>query len=296
MRILVTGNSMSYLSGQPLYCYELCRELRKLGHEITMMSAWDGPLTGRDGYLLKEGLLEVGVKILDWNAKLNEEYDFVIASEIRSEEAIKQLPRTPVINVVHSEYDCETPLADRPQIFAYVCIRESIVSHIISNHGIPASKCSIIGNGIDLERFKPREKKENRNFYKVVVPGTLDPLREKFLNRLIDSASEERRIFFFGINCGVQLHRNPWVIFLPDKFNIEFDIADADEVAGILLGRTTLEAWACNVSASIWNPETLEYEIKKRPDNFEELYDIKIVTNKLLEIYRKYVSNSHSTP
>jgi hypothetical protein len=262
MKILVTGRSMTYLSGQPLFCYELCRELKRSGHDVTMLSRWVGkppePM-GEDGHILKDNLIRDGIKQLEWGTKLVDDYDLCLASEIMSKDAVKMIPNTPVINMVHSEYDVEEPLPDSPQIVAYVCIRWSIMQHITKEHAIPRHKCVIIYNGVDRQRFKPMPKPK-RDYYKVVVPCTLDTMREPFLNKLIDEANPKKHIHLYGIDCG------------------------ADEVAGILLGRVNLEAWSCGVNSSIYDPDTLEGRLFPPPRDFDENYNIRNTTAKILAI------------
>lgn len=276
---------MAYLSGQPLYCFELCRELKRQGHQVSMLSEWNvgcvGGQQGQDGHFLKDICLQEGIRILNMNDRLSDEYDLCLASEEISKPFIVQIPQTPVINIIHSEYDYETPLPDTNQIIAYVCIRYSIMEHIIKEHQIPANKCHIVYNGVDRKRFC-KGNKPKRDWKKVVVPCTLDPMREAFLNDVIDSASEKRRVFLFGLNCGANLHQNEWTTVNPDKFHIEEDIKDADEVAGILLGRVNLEAWSCGVPSRVYNPTTLENKLYDPPIDFDENHNIKNVVKKIL--------------
>jgi len=288
MKILVTGNSMSYLSGQPLYCYELCRELKKQGHDVAMLSNWQYPQDA-EGYLLKENLLKAGVKIYSFSDNYIDNYDLIIASELVSLPVTQAMPNIPVLNVVHSEYDCETPLPNTDQVIKYICIRESIVEHIVQEHNIPPQKCQVIFNGVDRERFKPR-KKPKRDYYKIVVPCTLDKLREKFLNHLIDHASPDKRVFIFGTQFDAQLHQSPYVYIHPAKFHIEEEIATADEVTGILFGRVNIEAWSCNVKTSSYHPDTLEYKVLPKPKNFDQLFNIKNVAK---EMINAFLSSKH---
>lgn len=274
---------MSYLSGAPLFCHSLCIELVKQGHDVTMMSDWFGPLTGHDGYRLAEDMKEKGVKLLPFEAKPDNDFDLIIASEKKPTELVmSKLPKVPIIAVVHSEYECETPIEDSPMIDRYVCIRPSILEHIVTEHSIPREKCIIVYNGVDRERFKSIEKTK-RDFYKIVVPCTLDTLREPFLNKLIDGANEKRRIFFYGFDCGAKLHSSPYIEIHPDTFDIESEIADADEVAGILLGRVNLEAWSCGVRSSIYDPVTLESTLIEPPEDFDQKHNIKDVVKDILK-------------
>lgn len=287
MNIIVSGLSMSYLSGQPLYCFELCRELRRQGHGVTMVSEFDGELKGASGYRLKEELIKDGVNLIDIKTvKYNGiagNYDLILASENCSKVVLEALPKVPAINIVHSEYDCETPLENSNQIIAYVCIRHSILWHIVKEHNIPQDKCVVIYNGIDRKRFRP-VKKAKRDYQKIVVPCTLDTLREPFLNKVIDSANEKRKVYLFGMDCGAKLHQNEFTFISPDKFDIEADIADADEVAGILLGRVNLEAWSCGVKSTVYDPVTLESQTFEPPIDFDSKHNITNVVKQILKL------------
>jgi hypothetical protein len=282
---------MSYCSGQPLYTYTLAGELRKLEHEVTIISDFKGGLTGTDGYKLKENLEKVGVICLQHRTQLKDEYNLIIASENVSEQVLNQLPNTPVINIIHSEYEYETPIPNREQIIAYICVRYVVLEHIIKEHDIPIEKCIVIRNGVDRDRFKPKAKTP-RDYYKIVVPCTLDTLREKFLNHLIDSANDKRRIFIYGFDCSAKRDNKPMVDYKsefvainPDKFDIQDELADADEVAGILLGRVNLEAWSCGVPSSVYHPVTLDHYLYEPPIDFNETYNIKNVTSKILSLF-----------
>ena len=184
---------------------------------------------------------------------------------------------TPVFNIVHSEYPCESPIPNRKEIIKYICIRPSIAAHIITQHGIPADKVKVIYNGVDRKRFNPEElgakfrRPELKEFkYKIVAPCTLDKLREKFLNHLIDSATKDRHVVLVGLDCGANLNKSPYVEIKPDTFDIQNEMADADEVAGILLGRVNIEAWSMGIKSTIYDPVTLENITIEPPKDFDE--------------------------
>lgn len=299
MKILVTGLSMAYLSGQPLYCYELCRELNRLGHDVTMMADTvtpTGELSGRDGHKLVKNLREEGIKCIDWNADKCSGYDLILASEPKSEIIFMSSSNTPVFNIVHSEYACESPIPNRKEIIKYICIRPSIAVHIITQHGIPADKVKVIYNGVDRKRFNPEElgakfrRPELKEFkYKIVAPCTLDKLREKFLNHLIDSATKDRHVVLVGMDCGANLNKSPYVEIKPDTFDIQNEMADADEVAGILLGRVNIEAWSMGIKSTIYDPVTLENITIEPPKDFDEKHNIINVVNKIIKLYEECI-------
>jgi hypothetical protein len=220
MKILVTGLSMAYLSGQPMYDYELCRELKKQGHEVTMMSEWEIPLGQRpdnEGHKLRENLLAEGIICINWDGQKASGYDLILASEPQSEILLQTSGNTPIFNIVHSEYECESPMRDQSKVLMYICIRPSIAAHIITQHGIDPKKVKVIYNGVDRVRFSRLKRKPRDLFWnKVVVPCTLDKLREKFLNHLIDNAIAENRIYIYGMDCGADLHESEFVKIYKD--------------------------------------------------------------------------------
>lgn len=285
MNILVSSLAMSYLSGQPLYSYEVCMELVRRGHTVSMCSEWIDNVHGVEGFKLRENLEKAGVKIIGIKTLegLEANYDLVIASEKVSEKLLPRLPDSPFINIIHSEYEYEEPMYNCPQIIAYVCIRYNILWHIVNEHGIPKDKCIVIYNGVDRERFKPI-KKTKRDYEIVVVPCTLDTLREAFLNKIISTGSEKRQIKIFGFDCGAKLDESAYVTVSPDKFDIQEEVANADEVAGILLGRVNLEGWSCGVKSTVYDPVTLEAKTFDPPIDFDKKYNIKNVVGEILSL------------
>ena len=280
---------MAYLSGQPLYCYELCRELKRQGHDVTMMSELHIPPGQRpdnDGHKLLENLTKEGIESVEWHGSRAAGYDLILASEPQSRVIFESSGQTPVFNIVHSEYACEDPLPDRPEIKAYICIRPSIAAHIMTQHAIPADKIKVIYNGVDRNRFtKTLRDKTPRYFYRVVIPCTLDSLREKFLNHMIDQASHNYRIDIYGMDCGAKLKQNPYVCIHKDRFDIEKAMATADEIAGILLGRVNLEAWSMGIPSSIYDPVTLERIYLEKPKDFNKKHNIINVVKQILQLY-----------
>jgi len=271
MKILLTGRTMTYLSGQPLYVYELARELAR-NHEVSVLSLWVHNE-------LFQNLVRDGVKCITEPEK---EYDLIIASESKPD--VKGF----AINVVHSEYECETPI---PNCDLYVCIRPSIQKHIIQEHKIPKEKTVVIYNGVDRKRFSEnfdKTLKKSRKFKLTVVPCTLDSLREKFLNHLISTATKDNMFMFVGENLGIRLAKSPYVIYAKSTFNIEKYIQQADEVAGILLGRVNLEARSCGIPSVIYDPKTLKKtEYFPEEELFDKRHNIINVAKQILKAYGK---------
>jgi hypothetical protein len=271
MKILITGRTMTYLSGQPLYVYELARELSKT-NDVSVLSDW----TNNE---LHSNLVSAGVKCI---TEPENEYDLIIASEFKPD--VKGF----TINIVHSEYDCETPI---PNCDMYVCIRPSIQKHIIEQHNIPKEKTKVIYNGVDRDRFTDKydkTHKQSKNFKLTVVPCTIDKLREKFLNHLISIAGKDNMYMMVGDDFGANLKPSPFVIRAKSTFNIEKYIQQADEVAGILLGRVNLEARSCGIPSLIYDPETLKVtKYFPKEELFDKRHNIKNVAKQIIKLYEK---------
>ena len=269
-KILISCETMEYLSGSPLYNYTLAKELAK-ENEVHFQSVWT------DNFL-KTDLEAIGVKCV---FSTTEEYDLAFMSQRR----FNKPNAKKVINIVHSEYDCETPIEGCDH---YVAIRPSIKEHLIKEHAIKDEDITVIYNGVDLERFKPREK-TTRDYIKVVIPATIDPLRQKMFDYYTSRASKDFRVFIFGKQFGGVIPEKEYIYVSDEVEDIENYIADADLVAGILLGRINLEARACDVPSVIHNPDNPEEMERYFPDRqeFEERHDIKKVAKQLLDIYAK---------
>lgn len=269
MKIVILCETMTYLSGSPLYNYTLAKELAK-DNEVIVISSWSNNS-------LRNDLVTSGVTCTD---SIIGEYDLALISQ----RSFSITNAKKVINIVHSEYDCETPIIEG--IDEWIAIRPSIKEHLIKEHGISEDKITVIYNGIDLERFKPVEKSK-RDYIKVVIPATLDNLREKFLNYYTTKATKDYQVYLFGKNFGANISLNEFVHVSDEIDNIQDEIADSDLVAGILLGRVNLEARACNVKSYIHNPENPEEFEEYYPNRkeFEEKHDIKNVVKQIMKIY-----------
>lgn len=289
MKILVGCLTMAYLSGSPLYHYELARALKKLGNEVDVISEWENPITqiaDPDGHILKDNLVKEGIGILNPSDSYQKKYDLMIMSEPSSKMYIER-QNCPVINVIHSEYDCESPIIHK-NIRAYVCIRPSIAMHLYKEHNIPFEMLKVIYNGIDRERFCPKDH-DVRDYKLIVVPCTLDKLREKFINHIISLAGDKVRVKLIGMDCGAVLDKSPFVEIQQDTFEIEKEIQNSDIVAGILLGRVNLEARSCNIPSWVIDPESLKCQVYYPNElTFDSRHNVKNVANQFIKLYEKF--------
>lgn len=280
MKIVLICETMSFLSGSPVYFYTTALEMVKQGHEVWLLTNWEHKIyNDKNRFKLKEDLQKAGVKCI---SDLSGTYDLIFVSQPRCEMYLENLKARKIINIVHSEYECETPIFQ--YIDEYVAIRPSIKEHIKNKYNINKDRIHIIYNGIDRERFSP-SKKETGN--KIVIPCTADMLRMKFLNYYIDRANKEHPVELYGLNAGAILHKNEYFTHYPPVFDIENKIKDAYYVAGVLLGRINLEARSMGIPSYIHNPKNPEdnYLYFPTEEEFDKTHNIKNVVKQLTKLY-----------
>jgi len=280
IKILIICQTMTYLSGSPLYNYTLAMELKKQGHDVSVYSLWkDNDIRNN---LAKE-------KILAWHEYPKGEFDLVIISQVNNKDVLDMIKAKKVINVIHSEYDCETPIIS-DKIDHYITIRPLIKKHLVEEHKIPYNKVSVIYNGIDFERFSPDKRKiHDGDYTKVVLPCTMDMLRIKFLEYYTRQANKKFRVYIYGTEYDNYFYRNEWVFVKNEKFDIENYIADADYVAGILLGRINIEARSMGIISYIHDPADPNIQETYYPNDkeFKERHDIVNVVEKIIKLANK---------
>lgn len=289
MNILITCNTLTYCSGSPLYNYTLAIELAK-EHTVTIISRfsyWVEQDCGKE--IMRKTLETAGVRCLDFfltPTVKHDHYDLSIVSQNDFIQQVFDLKPTKILQVIHSEYDCEKPTIDN-RIYKYIAIRPSIKDHLMAEYEIPSKDIAVIFNGVDRERFAPRTTQVDYKSRKIVVPCTIDPLREKFLNYIISEASlnPSDKIEIYGKDCGAKLDPlPPNVTIHPPMFNIEDAMRDAFMVSGILLGRVNLEARSMGIVNTIHDPEDPEshYYFYPNEEEFDKKHNIKSVTKEIL--------------
>lgn len=265
---------MNHLSGSPIYSYELSRALKKLGHNVTVVSTWDRPFD--EGERLKENLEKEGITCNDWFTE--SPCDLIIASQGESEKLLNHY-KVPALNIIHSELPYEEPMKNE-YIKGYIAIRESIQTHWQKQY---PGDWHVVGNPIDTERFNPKIRRpKDRSYYLTIIPCTIDTLRQKMLENFCSQAHQYNRFMVVGINRGIQLPQNEYFAIMPPTFDIEQYYAIADRVAGVMLGRVNLEAAACGIPSLIVEPRTLKET--DFPAKLPKEYDSLWVAKKLLNI------------
>jgi hypothetical protein len=86
--------------------------------------------------------------------------------------------------------------------------------------------------------------------------------------------------------------KTPNVKYIDTRWDTENVVKHMDFTAGILLGRTTLEGWCCDVPGYVYlidvngNPIGIE---TTPPDNIKEMCNSRYVANQHIELYKKII-------
>jgi hypothetical protein len=269
MRILMLCGDFFYLSGSPLYVYTLAKELVAIGHHVTVCSNIGGVITAK--------AREAGIEVVSEIA-IGDTFDVIHLHQarcVRFLEHATQLARCPAVFTCHSEFPSQKPLVDS-RVRRYIAIRPGIAEA----WGIQAD---IVYNPVDFSRFHPMPKPEEDL---TLFVGTVDKLRRQAALQLLRSGKKCR---FVGRKFDTYVDGLPnWC---DETWNIEEHLMEASETAGILLGRTTIEGWACGRPGLIYDIDRVGNVVsvaKHDPPKDMSRFDSKIVARQIEEIYLRY--------
>lgn len=246
MKILLTSPEQHTLTGQPMYVKNLAKGLRELGHDVTCSEEPSG------------------------------DYDLAIINDYFPQ-ALGKFTAKKTYNICHSKSPCDAPIIDE-RITGYLAPREEISNRWQEIYDI---KFDILEIPIDFKRFSGKRKTDK---YTILMPGTFDYLREPMIINLINRAKENKdiQVIFRGNTDLGECNIIENVIFKPQTETIEEDMKDADEVAGIFIGTTTLEAWAMGLKTSVYD-EQGNWKYVDKPKDFDK-YNYLNVAKKFIEL------------
>lgn len=211
MKVLVTNNTLRDLGGSETAAYALIDELNKR-KDIQVFGF--SPNIGYIGDLLKNK----GIVISN-NISIVDKYDLILASHLSTIEYVRNLSGFK-IQTCHGVFmPIEQPARGMNK---YVAISEEVMNHL-SSLGYDST---IIHNGVDCERFMPKNK-INENVRTILSLAQSDEL-----NRIIKKVCDKMGIKLFTLNK-----------FINPIFNVEDHINQSDLV--ISLGRGAFESMAC---------------------------------------------------
>jgi hypothetical protein len=285
MKILLSCINANGLGGSEMYHYELARELDLLGHDVTLF-------TLRQIDWMDQVRLQLQhVRQLDTtNLDVTEKYDIIVASQPQVNVfMLEHFKDTPIISIIHSEIRSEDPVLDS-RISHYIAIRQPIADMLINEYKIPADKVSLIYNPIDISRFNSDEAVKLERYSGIFVGEVLDPIRFKAVQHLVTQCIENDWDLYLMSESRYDFN-HPNIKYIDKRWDTENVVTTMNFTAGILLGRTTLEGWCCDVPGYMYiidiHGNILNIE-STTPDNIKTLCDSKNVAQQHLGLYKNY--------
>jgi len=317
LKVLIGCLSFNNYTGSELYVFELAKGLIKEGCDVSICSNIGNPLDsvakklGVKTYTLQE---PPGFKLGDgkWKLKTNQgEVDSQLNTLYKindinfdvihlnhkpvTEHLLRLYPGTPVVCSIHSEViSLEEPVIST-QIKKYIAIRPEIKEYIVDRFEINPNDVDVIYNPIDSDKFKPTINNQKRDKKRILFCGTIDYLRKNTIQDLINTTkNDNQELWIVGKKNDTYLDDmilgQDHVKYFPPSAKIEEYIHQSDTVAGILLGRTTIEGWMCGKSAIIYNVDNTGNIISKKLHDIPSDIDKFKTENVLNQIIKEYKS------
>lgn len=286
MKILLGCINANGLGGSEMYHYELARELNMAGHDVTLFT-----LRQMD-HMNKTRLKLQHIRQLDLtNLDIDEKYDIIVASQPEVNLfMLEHFRDIPIISIIHSEIRSEDPILDS-RISHYIAIRKPIADMLINEYHIPASKVSLIYNPIDKTRFNSNKASKLERYSGIFVGEVLDPIRFHAVQHLVQRCIENDWDLYLMSESRYDFnHTN--IKYLDKRWDTENVVQSMHFTAGILLGRTTLEGWCCDVPGYMYiidingNIKSIE---TTPPEHIKDLCDSKYVTSQHIQLYQQFI-------
>ena len=286
MKILLGCLNANGLGGSELYHYELARELHLLGHDVTLFTLRQIDPTDQVRLKLQH------IRQLDTtNIDIIEKYDIIIASQPQVNLfMLGHIKDTPIISIIHSEVRSEDPILD-PRISHYIAIRQPIADMLINEYKIPTDKVSLIYNPIDQNRFNSDNSIKLEKYSGIFVGEVLDNIRFNPIQHLVRQCIENDWDLYLMSESRFEFN-HPNIKYVDKQWNTEELVKQMHFTAGILLGRTTLEGWSCDIPGYMYiidiNGDILNIETNI-PTNIKELCNSKNVAEHHIQLYNKII-------
>jgi hypothetical protein len=267
LNICICCLSFAGLTGSEMSTFELAREHRKNGHQVTIIANQVGqPLIGKAEKL--------GIKVTDLahapnyipqhNRSLvfhrNEaDFDILHLQHLPvAKNVVNMYPNTPAVMHVRSEVipNLEEPLI-HPMIKKYISIRPPITD-FIQTFGVKREQIVEIPNPFDYTRFNTNYKVTPKAKKAVLFVGTCDYLRKAMLFDQARKTSEiDWELWIVGEDSMGYIKdlkmMGSHVIYHGVRQDVEVFTKKCDQTTGIMLGRTTIEGFMCGKEGWIYN-------------------------------------------
>jgi hypothetical protein len=286
MKILLGCLNANGLGGSELYHYELARELYSAGNDVTLFTLRQ--IDWMDQVRLK---LQHVRQLDTTNLDITEKYDIIVASQPQVNLfMLEHFKDTPIVSIIHSEIRSEDPVLD-PRIAHYIAIRKPIADMLINEYKIPKNKVSLIYNPIDQTRFNGNEVNKLERYSGIFVGEVLDPIRFNSVQHLVNQCIENDWDLYLMSDSRYNFN-HPNIKYVDKRWDTENLVQTMHFTAGILLGRTTLEGWCCDVPGYMYiidingDIQSIETAV---PDYIKKLCDSQYVAKQHTQLYKQFI-------
>jgi hypothetical protein len=286
MKILLACINANGCGGSEMYHYELARELDQSGHDVTLFTLRQIDWTDQVRLKLKH------IRQLDTtNLDTTENFDIIVASQPEVNLfVLEHFKETPIVSIIHSEIRSEDPILN-PRILHYIAIRKPILDMLINEYKIPANKVSLIYNPIDQNRFNSAETKKLERHSGIFVGEVLDPIRFNAVQHIVQQCVKNDWDLYLMSESRFNFN-HPNIKYVDKRWDTENFVQMMNFTAGILLGRTTLEGWCCDVLGYMYIIDihgAIHSIETDAPINIKQLCNSTYVAAKHVELYKSII-------
>ena len=288
MKIFLGCLNANGLGGSEMYHYELARELYNENHDVTLFTLRD--INHRDE--VRKKLTSLGIRQIDLNTiDLSEKFDIIVASQPEVNlYVLNNFKDIPIVSIIHSEIRSENPIVDS-RISHYIGIRPSIVDMLVNEYKIDYNKVSLIYNPIDRSRFNSIGAFKFTRITGIFIGEVLDPIRFQAISHLVSKCIENDWDLYIMSESRFDFN-HPNIKYLDRRWSTETAVKNMNFTAGILLGRTTLEGWCCDVPGYMYlidvRGNILDIQTEP-PENITQLCDSKYVAGEHIKLYNSII-------
>lgn len=150
LRILITNNTLAKPAGTELSVLDYATSLHRRGHQVAVYSQHLGEIAER--------LRAAGVTVLDdleqmpWRPRVihgHHEWETTVAA--------LRFCDVPVVSFCRGPYNWQEAPCLAPNVVLWAAVDQACRDRLVNTHHLSPDKIELVLNGIDLERFKPRE-------------------------------------------------------------------------------------------------------------------------------------------
>ena len=149
MIVLLGISQMAHRTGAELFVRDLALGLNRRGHSIVVYS----PILGD----MVDELRDQSIACVSDIDKIEHPPDIIIGNtQVETTLCLATFPLVPAISICHDRVNDHGRPPRFSRVRAYVAVDANCAERLTMENGLPASDVSIIQNGVDLRRFRPR--------------------------------------------------------------------------------------------------------------------------------------------